>query len=107
MVTVFIKLLAEERQSSRVHDLNCAGYPAKASKTVPAYRLLIAGEANMILVPYASADVLEEAENAGVELEFHKVAAEALLFITPAENPTESITLEQIREIYLHYGITN
>lgn len=83
------------------------GYPTKASKTVPAYHLLIDGEVDMILVPYASTDVLEEAENAGVELEFHKVAAEALIFITSAENTTESITLEQIREIYLNYGITN
>jgi len=55
----------------------------------------------------ASADVLEEAENAGVGLEFYKVAAEALIFITPAENTADSITLEQIREIYLRYGITN
>ncbi|EHQ89631.1 PstS family phosphate ABC transporter substrate-binding protein [Desulfosporosinus youngiae] len=83
------------------------GYPTKASKTVPSYHRLIDGKADMILVPYASADVLEEAENAGVELEFHKVAAEALIFITSAENPAESITLEQIRDIYLNYGITN
>lgn len=62
---------------------------------------------DVIFVPYASADVLEEAENADVELEFHKVAAEALIFITSADNPVESITLEQIREIYLNYGIKN
>ncbi|SDG30356.1 PstS family phosphate ABC transporter substrate-binding protein [Desulfosporosinus hippei] len=86
---------------------NTDGYPTKASKTVPSYRLLIEGKVDVIFVPYASADVLEEAENAGVELEFHKVAAEALIFITSAENPVESITLEQIREIYLNYGITN
>ena len=83
------------------------GYPTVASKTVPSYRLLIDGEADIILVPYASADVLAEAEKAGVQLEFHKIAAEALIFITSAENPTESITLDQVREIYLNYGITN
>jgi phosphate transport system substrate-binding protein len=83
------------------------GYPTRASKTVPSYHLLIDGEVDMILVPYASADVLAEAAKAGVELEFHKVAAEALIFITPAANTTESITLEQVREIYLNYGITS
>ncbi len=86
---------------------NATGYPTRASKTVPSYRLLINGEVDMILVPYASAEVLKEAENAGVELEFHKIAAEGLIFITSVENSTKSITLEQIRKIYLGYGITN
>ena len=86
---------------------NTEGYPKNASKTVPSYQHLIDGKADMILVPYASASVLEEAKKAGVELEFHKVAAEALIFITPAENSARTITLEQIREIYLNYGITN
>ncbi len=83
------------------------GYPAQASKTVPSYHLLIDKKVDMIIVPYASADVLAAAQKAGVELEFHKVAAEALVFITAAENTTESITLEQVREIYLKYGLTN
>ncbi|MEY8355561.1 substrate-binding domain-containing protein [Lachnospiraceae bacterium 54-53] len=82
-------------------------YPQKASKTVPSYRRLICGEVDMILVPYASDTVLEEAKNAGVELEFHKIASEALIFITSAENSAESITLDQVREIYLNYGIMN
>ncbi len=82
-------------------------YPEEASKTVPSYRLLIHGQADMILVPYASTEVLEEAKKAGVELEFYKIASEALIFITSVENAAESITLDQAREIYLNYGITN
>lgn len=84
-----------------------AFYPDSASKTVPSYHLLIGGEVDLIFVPYASADVLQAAAEAGVELEFHQVAAEALVFITPAENPTANITCEQVRSIYLDYGITN
>lgn len=84
-----------------------SSYPKEASKTVPSYRRLIRGEADLILVPFASIDVLEEAKNAGVELEFHKIASEALIFITSVENTAESITLDQVREIYLNYGITN
>ncbi len=82
-------------------------YPNKASKTVPSYHLLIDKKVDMILVPYASAEILKDAAKVEVELEFHKVAAEALVFITPAENPTDSITREQVRDIYLNYGITN
>ncbi|HHY71208.1 MAG TPA: hypothetical protein GX519_06125 [Thermoanaerobacterales bacterium] len=39
----------------------------------------------MIIVPYASSDVLVQAEDAGVKLEFYPIAAEALVFITPKE----------------------
>ena len=84
-----------------------AGFPQKASKTVPSYALLIGGEVDLIFVPYASEEVLQSAAEAGVELEFHKVAAEALVFITPKENTAQNITREQIRSIYLDYGITN
>lgn len=84
-----------------------AGFPQKASKTVPSYHLLIDGEVDLIFVPYASEDVLQSAADAGVELEFHKVAAEALVFITPKENTAQNVTREQIRSIYLDYGITN
>lgn len=82
-----------------------AGYPEEAGKTVPSYHKLIDGEADMIFVPYASADVLQAADDAGVELEFHKVAAEALIFITPKDNSADNITREQVRSIYLHNAI--
>lgn len=82
-------------------------FPETASKTVPSYKLLINGEVDMIIVPYASPDVLALAEDAGVKLEFFPIAAEALVFITPIENKAENITMEQVREIYLNYGITN
>ncbi len=84
-----------------------AGYPEEAGKTVPSYHKLLDGEADMIFVPYASEDVLQAADDAGVELEFHKVAAEALIFITPKDNSADNITREQVRSIYLHNAIDN
>ena len=80
-------------------------YPETASKTVPSYQRLINNEVDMIIVPYASSDVLETAEEAKVTLEFHPIAAEALVFITPIENTANNITKEQVRDIYLNYGI--
>lgn len=82
-------------------------YPAQASKTVPSYKKLINGEVDLILTPSPSQEVLDLAEEAGVELETHKIALEALVFITPAENPTENITGEQARKIYNQYSIKN
>jgi len=86
---------------------NNENFPEAASKTVPSYKMLINEEADMIIVPYASSDVLALAEEAGVELEFCPIAAEALVFITPKENTAENITMEQVRKIYIGYGITN
>lgn len=81
--------------------------PERASKTVPSYRKLIAGKADMIVVPYASAEILAEAKDAGVTLEFYPIAAEALIFITPVDNTAGNITKEQVRSIYLDCGIEN
>lgn len=86
-------------------SIGSKGYPEVASKTVPSYEKLLEGQVDMIIVPNASAEIVEKAKKAGVELEFHKIAAEALVFITPAENTAENITAEQVRSIYLDYGI--
>ena len=82
-------------------------FPRNASKTVPSYHLLMNGDVDLIFVPYASEEILREAEEAGVELEFHKIAAEALIFITPKENSAENITEDQVRSIYLKNAIPN
>lgn len=82
-------------------------YPTVASKTVPSYKRLINGEVDLIIVPSASKDVLNLAKESEVELEFIPLAAEALIFITPVDNEVDNITMEQVREIYLNYGIKN
>lgn len=82
-------------------------YPWEPLRTVPSYEALINGEVDLILVPYASPAVREQAQQAGVELEYSQVAAEALIFITPKENTAANITGDQVREIYLRNGIAN
>ena len=99
--------IVEEINRVMYEDGKNDNWPETASKTVPSYKLLINDELDMIIVPYASSDVLSLAEDSGVELEFFQIAAEALIFITPIENQTENITMEQVRKIYLDYGINN
>lgn len=82
-------------------------YPNTASKTVPSYNLLLDNKVDMVIVPYASSEILNRAEEKGIKLEFYPVAAEALIFITPKENPSTNITMDQVRSIYLDYGIKN
>lgn len=101
-----VQKIYEAMHSKDAEDFYDA-YPETASKTVPSYHKLIAGEVDLIIVPSASKEVLTAAEDKGVELEFHKIAAEALIFITPKENTAENITRAQVREIYLNWGIKN
>ncbi|MCB2289717.1 substrate-binding domain-containing protein [Clostridium sp. CS001] len=81
--------------------------PQKASKTVPSYEKLISNQVDMIFVPYASQEVLDKAHKAGVELEFHPVSIEALIFITAKDNSTQNISKQQVEKIYIDYGINN
>jgi phosphate transport system substrate-binding protein len=81
--------------------------PQTASKTVPSYEKLISNQVDMILVPYASQEVLDKASKSGVELEFHPVSIEALIFITARDNPTQNISKQQVEKIYIDYGISN
>ena len=81
--------------------------PQVASKTVPSYEKLISNQVDMILVPYASQEVLDKAKKSGVELEFTPITLEALIFITASGNPTQNISKEQVQKIYVDYGINN
>ena len=70
------------------------------SNTHPAYQKLIAGEKDLIVVTEPSEDELKMAEDAGVELVVTPVVKEGFVFYINSENPVESLTLEQIQDIY-------
>ncbi|TJX58953.1 phosphate ABC transporter permease, partial [Soehngenia saccharolytica] len=82
-------------------------FPKSASKTVPSYKMLINGDVDLIIVPYPSSDILSLADEKKVELEFYPIALESLVFITPIENEADNITEDQVRQIYIDYGIKN
>ena len=72
--------------------------------TNPAYIKLMKGEADIILAYEASSetkDMLKELEAAeGNNVELESVGRDALVFITNAGNPVNSLTSEQIHDIY-------
>lgn len=72
----------------------------KHSKTHQAYEKLIDGECDLILVVEPSEDEINYAKEEGVELEYTKVVNEGFVFFINANNPVESLTLEQIQKIY-------
>lgn len=73
---------------------------AMFTNTVKAFEALIAGERDIIFTAYASQSQLAAAEKAGADLRFTAIGREAFVFIAGKSNPVESVTVQQIRNIY-------
>lgn len=70
------------------------------STTPGAYSALIAGEVDLIFCAQPSSGQLAAAQEAGVELILVPVMQEAFVFFVNQNNPVETVTPEQIRQIY-------
>lgn len=70
------------------------------SKTHQSYVNLINGDCDLILVVEPSEDELQYAKDSGVELNVEKVVNEGFVFFVNANNPVDSLTLEEIQKIY-------
>jgi len=65
-----------------------------------AYANLIDGDADLILATAPSEKNQAEARQAGVEFQTIPVASEPLFFLTSTDNPVDSLTVNQLRDIY-------
>ena len=63
-------------------------------------------QVSMFFGAYPSKSQLEQAAEAGIELEITPIAKEAFVFFVPEDNPVDSLTTEQIKAIY-HGDLTN
>ncbi len=72
----------------------------RCSQTAGAYESLIGGEADIIFAAQPSEGHLKMAREKGVELRLTPIAREAFVFFVNRENPVESLTVRQIRDIY-------
>lgn len=70
------------------------------NKTHDAYVNLIEGKADLILVTSPSAEESALAASAGVQLEIIPIVSEAFIFLANVDNPVDSLTLDQIVDIY-------
>lgn len=78
----------------------------EVSTTPNAYRALVAGSTDVLLVYEADAALQQEIKDSGVALESHPIGRDGLVFFTNAANPVASLTTEQFRGIYTG-AITN
>jgi phosphate transport system substrate-binding protein len=76
-------------------------YSLYHSGTHGAYMNLIDYNADLILVAREpSADELEAASRANIELEVYPIALDAFVFLKNSQNPVDELSLDQIRAIY-------
>ncbi len=70
------------------------------TKTNRAYERLIQGDADIIFVAQPSDEELAMAAEKGVEFDMIPIGREAFVFIVNKDNPLDSITVDQIRDVY-------
>jgi phosphate transport system substrate-binding protein len=70
------------------------------SRTTQAFRNLAAGLCDIVIISEPDPVVFDEMARDGFAGEIEPLAIEALAFMVNADNPVESLTLEQIRGIY-------
>jgi len=83
-------------------------FPAAHSKSHLSYERLISGQADALFAATKpSRELMEQAKEAGVELECIPIAYDAMVFFTNQSNGVEGLTSQQIRDIYADNAYTN
>lgn len=85
-------LLGESREE--VTDL------IQFSKTTQSYRELMRGGADLLIAAEPAEVIWQEKEEQGFNWEMEPFAVDGLVFLVNADNPVDSLTVEQIRKIY-------
>ena len=70
------------------------------SRTPDAYNRIVKGDADIIFVAQPSGGQKKRAEESGVTLLYTPFAREAFVFIVNADNPVNSLTEQQVRDIF-------
>jgi phosphate transport system substrate-binding protein len=68
--------------------------------TVRGYKAIVDGDTDILFCAAPSAEQKAYAEEQGVELVYVPVGLEGFVFFVNAQNPVESLTVQQIRSIY-------
>ncbi|EHB7662837.1 PstS family phosphate ABC transporter substrate-binding protein [Escherichia coli] len=80
-------------------DFHAWNYPAN-SRTPEAYNKIIKGDADIIFVAQPSGGQKKRAKESGVTLMYTPFAREAFVFIVNADNPVNSLTEQQVCDIF-------
>ena len=70
------------------------------SRTSESFRQLMQGNSDLLIVAEPNPNVLDELDAAGFEIQMEPFANDGLVFVVNADNPVDSLTVEQLRDIY-------
>lgn len=99
-VKIDASLATQPLTDAYISNLDNFNLKADYSNTDPAYTKLINKEVDLIVVTEPSAEELERAKEAGVELEVTPVVNEGFVFYTNKVNKVEGVTFDQLQKIY-------
>ena len=91
-LAVCAEVLGESREE--VQDL------VRFNKTTTAYFNLLEGNADLLIVGEANDEVMARKKELNFEWEKQPFATDAFVFVVNEDNPVDSITVEQARDIY-------
>ena len=94
LATAMAAVLLGESEEEEVADL------ISFSRTTGSYRALMAGKCDLVIAAEPNAVVFDEMEEAGFEIMMEPFAMDALVFMVNADNPVDSLTLDELRGIY-------
>ncbi len=77
-----------------------AGKLVSHHKTHESFKMLLSGENDLIFTVPISESQQKEADEAGVHLNFAPVAKEGFVFVVNKDNPVDTLTQQQIKDIY-------
>lgn len=94
VVAAFVKATYNEEAVGHDNSL------FRFSTSPVAYNNLIAGETDILLATLPSAEQVEAARTAGVELKFTPIGKEAFVFFVNKQNRVDDLTVAQLQDIY-------
>lgn len=81
-------------------DAQQAQYMTSHNKTITAFDNLLSGQSDVLLTVSPNEETMQKATDAGVMVDVAPLAKEGFVFLVNKDNPVDSLTIEQIRDIY-------
>ena len=89
---------AKDKEYKKIHENPVM--PIRFTNTIQAYESLLTGEVDIFFGARPSKEQIDMAKDAGKELILTPIGKEGFVFFVSDDNPIDSLTAEQIRDIY-------
>ena len=98
--TANMPLMAQIRSDILNENILTSQNKTEVTTTDYAWRNLLNGDADLLLVYEASSETKEIIKNSNVELKITPIGVDALVFIVNGDNKVNNLTIEQLQNIY-------